>query len=498
MNAKTLFREGVLALRERKDTARARALLTQSLRAEPNNEMAWLWLARTYADKDKQLQCVERALRLNPANEQALAFKQHLLPDASRDSSVPNEQPFALVRESTSPFTTEPLDAADHRSVTITGQPISMFEEAPEPLEPSAPVTMQTPLTTVEEKQVAALLAKAKQLTAADDMEGAIEQWVHVLDIRVDHPEAIQNAARALAKLKYLDDVQTLLTNAIEAGTDQPAIYMSAIDMARHKHDFGEMESLMEQVAKLPATADEAVAKIVTHFMDEQPLRATELLKEVLEQRPDNAYLLMLMGDFLRAVEQKTEAARYYERATRAKSGKVGRRADRAIRDFTPVITDRERGSVGLALREAAGFSAVYLLMGWQDAGLNLLNMGASRWLGVGLAFVGGYLVLTATSSPQQTPIAAWLGGKVPLTPPTPEKRKALYEEEILPPGPVQEPTNLPILHPALRVLFAVVGALILIGAFMLVFSVALQLLRNPVPPEIPSLQELFSELEGF
>lgn len=482
MDAKTLFREGVLALREKQDAAHARELLTQSLRIDPNNEMAWLWLARTYADKKIQLQCVERALRLNPANEQALAFKKQLtLPETLPPTRTP-----------TSPFIIETDDEVDHRNVTITGQPVQMFEEEPEPPKPLTVPTIETPLTPAEEKQVKALLAKAKQLAAADDLEGAIEQWVHVLDIRVDYPDAIQNACRALAKLNYLNDVETLLTNAIEAGTKLPSVYMSAIDIARHKREFGEMEALMEKVAKLPTATDEIVQKMVLHFVDEQPLRATELLREVLEKRPDNAYLLMLMADLLKALEQKAEAARYYERAVRAKRGKTSRMADKALRDFTPVITDRERGSIGLALREALGFGVLYLLMGWQDAGLNLARMGSMRWLGVGLACAGGYLLVTATASPQQKPLAQWLGGKVPPSKPEPKKKPGAYEEESPLRGPIQEETALPIIPLVLRLVFLIAGLLILAWAFTLVFSVALNLLRNPVPPDIPSLREIF------
>ncbi len=106
-------------------------------------------------------------------------------------------------------------------------------------------------------------------------------------------------------------------------------------------------------------------------------------------------------------------------------------------------MTDRERGSILLALREALGFGALFLLLGWQDAGLNLANMGASRWIGVGLAILGGYFVVTALSSPQQQPLAGWLGGDVPETPPPPpQKRVPLYEEAPLPSGVIQEPTH--------------------------------------------------------
>jgi tetratricopeptide (TPR) repeat protein len=487
MDAQTLFREGVLALREGKDAPRARQLLTQSLRNNPNNEMAWLWLARTYTDKQKQLECVERALRLNPANEQAQAFKQRL-------SGEIQSQP-------TPAFTPEPEPVDFRKNMAITGQSLDLYkqEPEPEPLTPSAPKTMQTPLTTSEQQEITALLTKARQLVASDDMEGAIEQWVYVLDIRADHPEAIQNAVRGLAKLHYMDDAKTLLITAIEAGTTQPSIYMTAIDLARHQHDYGEVDNLTEQVAKLPTTPDDVVEKMVAHFTKDQPLRAVELLEAVLEQRPDNARLLLMMGDLMsETMGKKTEAARYYERASRAKGGKSRGSASKASRDVIPVITDHERGSLALALREALGFSVVFLLMGWQDAGLNLLRMGANRWFGVVLAFVGGYLVITATSSAQQKPLAAWLGGKVPPPTPKPDKKPSAYEEEALPPGPIQEPTDLPIIPAVLRFVFLAVGLAILIGAFILVFSTALALLRNPVPPEIPSMQELFEEVEGF
>ena len=48
--------------------------------------------------------------------------------------------------------------------------------------------------------------------------------------------------------------------------------------------------------------------------------------------------------------------------------------------------------------------------------------------------------------------------------------------------GPVQQPTHIPILPIWLRVLFFAAALALLIGAFLLVFSVSLELLRHPVP----------------
>ncbi len=79
MDAQTLFKQGIAAIRECQDTALGQRYLLQSLRLDPANEMAWLWLSHTYDDPKKQIACLDRALRLNPHNERALARKQTVL-----------------------------------------------------------------------------------------------------------------------------------------------------------------------------------------------------------------------------------------------------------------------------------------------------------------------------------------------------------------------------------------------------------------------------------
>jgi len=50
----------------------ARALLQQSIRIEPNNEAAWLWLASVARDAEERRFCLEKLLEINPTNEHAL------------------------------------------------------------------------------------------------------------------------------------------------------------------------------------------------------------------------------------------------------------------------------------------------------------------------------------------------------------------------------------------------------------------------------------------
>lgn len=49
----------------------ARALLQESVRIEPNNEAAWLWLASVARDPRERLFCLEKVLGINPLNETA-------------------------------------------------------------------------------------------------------------------------------------------------------------------------------------------------------------------------------------------------------------------------------------------------------------------------------------------------------------------------------------------------------------------------------------------
>ncbi len=471
-DAQTLFREGIIALRDRRDAAQARQLLTRSLKLNPDNELAWLWLSRAVSDPSQQKHCVERALRLNPYNEQALTLRDQLNAfEVAPDSHDWDSRLEAMLPQNdVSRDATSPRTGASHK---------------PSPLS--------------ERREIHAILAAADERLEAGDAEAAIEQWVRVLAIQVDHPAAIQNAVRHLFKLGYKEDAAELLDRAIAAGTTSIPIHLTAIDVARARHEQDKSDALREKVVLLPDADEDLINKMLDQLVETaQTKRAAGLLAKALERHPDSQALLLRMADMQEnALGHKADALIYYERAARVKSGsEAGRIAEKALSGSIPVVTDRERGSVVLALREALGFGVVYLLMGWQDAGLNLLNLGASRWLGVGLSVVGGYLLVTALSAPQQKPLAAWLGGRVPATPPqpSPQPEPIMLDYEPVAQGAIEEPTHLPIIPVGLRAAFVLVGIIVLIGAFLLVFSVSIQLLRNPVAPYVPPIETLLTE----
>jgi hypothetical protein len=100
--AQNLYQQGVKAIRDEKDPTQGRQFLVESLRLNPENDAAWVWLSRTVTDTQKKVDCLERALAINPTNQQAAELKSRLMGgmaggmDASRietreSKSIPRE-----------------------------------------------------------------------------------------------------------------------------------------------------------------------------------------------------------------------------------------------------------------------------------------------------------------------------------------------------------------------------------------------------------------------
>jgi tetratricopeptide (TPR) repeat protein len=469
LDAQNLYREGVKAVREEKDADKGRKLLTQSLRLDSTNDMAWLWLSMTVADPKKKLECVEHALQINPRNEQAISVKKRLINQSSGGAAVPAKTP--------SPAPAKPLTPPAPKP-------------APAPTRPQTSIPLPS---AADARRIEGYLSRAQELIEMDDTEGAIEQWVRVLDIQADHEVALGNAVRHLSKLRQRDDVKELVWNALQRGTTHPSVYLTAIDLVTRERQYGEAEELRIKLALLPDADDKVVCDMVDYFVTHENVRqARDILQKVIQQRPNSQKLLNRMGQVYEAEGQKRQAFDYYERAARmGGKGDDAKLASKKMDEYVPGLTDKERGSLLMAVRESFGFTAFLLLMAWQDAGLNLARLGPSRWVGVLIGTLGGYLIVTATSSPQQRPLATWLGGKVP---PPPEDQSD--EEHIT--EAAETASNIPLLSPAVRTAIGLVGAALFVVALALVFSTAIGLVRNFQPPPIRSCAEFFPKFADF
>ncbi|NLX11051.1 MAG: hypothetical protein GXY36_15495 [Chloroflexi bacterium] len=284
-----------------------------------------------------------------------------------------------------------------------------------------------------------------------------------MLKIRVDHEAALGGAVSHLWRLGYREDARELLTRALESGSTMPFVYLTALDLAGRLQDYAWLNALRQQI--LAAECDEALllAVIEQDVRQQQMAHALDFLEQAISHCPDSQPLLVRMGELLQEIGRGPEAKPYYERAAalgaRTRAGKA---ADQKLMGFVPVLTDRERGSVGLAVREVAGVGLFFLLAGLQDAELSLLAMGPRRWMGVLVSLIGGYLLVTATSSPQQRRIASWLGGRLiePDAPANDSGSQAL-----------EEPSRLPSIPPTERAVLGTVGLALLALALILVFN---------------------------
>ncbi|MBW4438777.1 MAG: tetratricopeptide repeat protein [Pleurocapsa minor GSE-CHR-MK-17-07R] len=89
--ARELRQQGITAAKAgRKDEARQ--LLQQSIRIEPNNEAAWLWLASVARDKQERIFCLQKILEINPMNKQAREGLEQIS-EGSRPPAPPTSAP---------------------------------------------------------------------------------------------------------------------------------------------------------------------------------------------------------------------------------------------------------------------------------------------------------------------------------------------------------------------------------------------------------------------
>ena len=425
MDSQTLLQQGITAVRKN-NTREGRRLIKQALRLNPRDDTAWVWLARTETEPDRKRDCLEQALKANPHNFRAQ----------------------------------------------------QMLARLPDPAAPPAPARKKSkqelhPPSGDQKKNLAALIKEARKLQKKGDLERAAQQWVHALRIQVDHEEALHNAVAVFNELGYPDDANELAWRAIDAGSQLPYAYQVAMRFARHR-DRTVYHDLRKKLLRLPTVEDSDILFITRQLIDDGNAQKGErVLENAIKRRPKSQDLLVAMGDLVKAQGDVAQGLSYYHRAALIGPNKE---VERRLAAYPPILTDRERGSVGLALREVVGISFFYFLLAWQDVGLDLFNMDPMHGLGVGLSVLAGYLLVTGTSSPQQKPLAEKLGGLVPTyktDAPIVQRGHGSVLEEV---------SEIPMLSVPAQVILALVGIILLGVAFALVFGTSVQLLWDFQP----------------
>jgi len=449
MDAQQYYVRGVAAVKQG-DMVNGRKLLLQSLKLNQNNDNAWLWIARTLSERDKKLECAERALAINPDNRNAQRLKQQVIGKRNSKADIANKR-----------------------------------------------------------QRIRQLMREADNLVKTNRKPEAVDKWVTVLDIQHDHETAMKHAVEYYVERDMMDNVRILLYNAVDKGTDNAMILLSARDLASDEVTMARYDQLCEMIAQMEWVTPKQIMDMAKDYISEKHYdNAIRILQNGLKVHDDNPELLNLMAQIHEATGRDALALQYYERvANTAVRSKLGKEADKRLSQAIPVLSDNERGSAWLAGREVLGVFTLYFLLAFMDAGLNVANLGPTRWMGLILSLVGSYLLVTATSSPQQKPLASILGGRLPANnPKTPQRRMNIFaefvaslgiplESESLYAGPIHEPTRLPIIPEWIRWVFGIAGGLMLFFAFYLVMTTSIGLLGLPEIYLDPMFYELMSDI---
>lgn len=446
-SAQELYERGVAAVRQ-KDLANGQKLLRASLKEEPNNELAWVWLAKTVKDPEKRIKMLERALVINPANQQIETLRDELVRR--------HEEPARVV--------TDALIIAEEQPPQSKFEPISGLK------------TTRDKLTTEENIQCADFIQKGNATLNHGDEEGAIGFWLQVLDIQVDHPGAFPLIIRQLLQLDFPDDAKELAWRAVRASSPDLGVADVLLRLIRRSRDQNEIDEAYLSLATMPHIRPEMKIDIIDQYTQTaHPSRVFNVVKAAADIHPENQAILFRLAQLYEQALADDKAQKIYQQIAnidhRTDEGKF---ADKMLVNVTLPITDAERGSVLLAVREAVGVVILYFLLAWQDVGLSLFRLDISHLAGTLLSLLGAYLVVTGSSSHQQIGLTKALGGKV---------------------DPDSE-SKLPTLDEFTRYTLMAIGAVILLISFYLVFSNALELLLNPVTPtDIPTIEELLDEV---
>jgi len=141
--ARELRQRGIAAAKSNQNDL-ARQLLQQSIRLEPRNEAAWIWLASVAQDRRERLFCFQKLLEINPQNETGLKALRAmgLTPDQLQDQLAPEAPPPAQ-------------SPAVSKRITPTQpapQPVQTTAQSPSVMTPGVPVPDSQRITEAQQK----------------------------------------------------------------------------------------------------------------------------------------------------------------------------------------------------------------------------------------------------------------------------------------------------------------------------------------------------------
>ncbi len=407
------------------DQPRARTLWIQLARAEPDHARAWVALLRVCADPAEQAYCLAQLHRVAPQatrTREALQRFQRAHPDV---------QPQIL-----------PELAAVPGFLAMPGR-------LPDP------VPGEDPLET--------MFQAAEARRKAGDIEGALRLYLDILDCDPAHKQATAQSVRMFSDLKILAEAGAMLTRSIAAGNRDPVAYLSLAEIRLHRGG-GNPWEVLTALRKLPDLLPGHLLHAAELYWGQSQYKtALELLHEAEQRDPRHQPTLMRLAEAYRDLQHPDRARQYLQRVVDLGARTpLGRRAEGILLEVSPHIPRDVQTNLIYALREVAGIFLLYVCLAILDAGLTLTGIGLAGWAGMLLSLAGGYLLVSATSSPCQRVFQRFLVA-------SDEAPAPAQGEAYLPAMTSEQP--LPMLPLEVRAVLGTIGGVLLAVAIVLVLQ---------------------------
>lgn len=318
----------------------------------------------------------------------------------------------------------------------------------------------------------------ANAAEAQDDNEAAAETRRMILDIFPMDTRALKAHLPYLAKQKLTEELNTRLDAVLRDEIKSPLLLKLCEPYVSPQN-----EALLTRFYRLKALQSEDPEEVATLFgslvFREAYADIALLITDIETRFPQEEQLKLRIARFYEEVGDSHKAYAIYEQNYKqSKKSDFGRIADYRLNAMQIELSSAERASIFLAVREAFGMSLIFVLMAFLDMHLNLQQAQARHLIGIIIALIGSYIVVTAASSPQQVPIAKWLGGVMPAK----DKHKGWNTEDLL------------IIPWDSRIVLGLIGLTILILALVLVFAPSIHNLLMPVTPSV----QWYEALDGL
>ncbi len=481
----SLYQSGAQAL-QAGDRARARALWIQALQQNPRDLKLWIALTRTCDSRAEQLYCLIQSRRLLPREIMLeAAYRRFRQRHADVTPEVPGWLDLAAI------LSDEEL-AALPPEPDIHGPPpeagLSFPTAAAQAFAP--PEERRRPAGLLDQRQraerIRGLLLIADGRLARGDADEALSLYLSVLELDPANADALAGALRLLSRARRLEEAESLTVRSIEAGNQDPAAYVSLAEL-RLRTGEGDPWEPLAALIDLPAVRPLHLLRAATLYWQEGRRKEGLAALHAAERRdPADQTVLMRLADAYRDLQHADRAVYYLRRVTdQGARTALGQAAEDALLDVAPHIPRYIQTSTLYALREVAGVVLIYFFLAVLDAGVTLTGIGLRGWGGLVLSAIGGYLAVTATSSPAQS-----LFGELRKARAAPPIRLDSRLREDYLPDPVED-APFPILSKTWRIALGAAGAVILAVAAGLVLANSLSAARETlgalgsgVPPD--------------